>query len=413
MRSDLSSRERLLRTMRRQEPDHVPLWNLWRNLDRPFHYRTQTKRAEAVLELGLDDTLLLEPPLNKTEHYDVNRVPGINIRVRRAEPGDEAQNRDEPYPLLFKEYDTPSGMLRQVVRQTEDWPYGDDVRLFSDHNISRAREMAIKGPDDLPRLRHLLAEPTRDQIREYREQATDLRRDARRLGVVLEGGWTALGDAALWLLGTEPLLFMQMDQPDFLAALLEMICRWELRRMELLLEEGVEVIVHSAWYESTDFWSPRSFRRLLKPRLKLLVDSAHEAGALFSYIITTSWRPLVDDLVDLGIDSLIGVDPVQGKADLPEVKRRLGSHMCLWGGINGALTLGHGTPDEVREATAEAIRVLGPGGGFVLYPVDQLVEETPWSNVEAMIACWREMGSYPEIAFPARNEGEVSEEGAA
>jgi hypothetical protein len=59
------------------------------------------------------------------------------------------------------------------------------------------------------------------------------------------------------------------------------------------------------------------------------------------------------------------------------------------------LTLGHGTPEDVRRATAEAIRTLGPGGGFVLYPVDQLVKETPWENVQALIDCWQTMGTYP------------------
>jgi hypothetical protein len=38
---------------------------------------------------------------------------------------------------------------------------------------------------------------------------------------------------------------------------------------------------------------------------------------------------------------------------------------------------------------------MAPGGGFVLYPVDQLIKETPWANVEAMITRWREIGSYP------------------
>ena len=389
MRTDLSSRERLLCAMRRQEPDHVPLWNLWRNRDIPFRYTTQTERAEAVLGLGLDDTLLLQPPLNKTEHYDVNRVPGVAIRVRRV------QSENERYPLLIKEYDTPAGQLRQVVQRTEGWPYGEDVRLFSDHNVSRSKEFPVKGPEDLSRLRHLLCEPTADQITEFRQAAARLRQDAQRLGVVLEGGWTTLGDAALWLLGTEALLWLQMDQPGFLEELLELVCRWELRRMELLLDEGVEVIVHSAWYESTDFWTPKNYRRLLKPRLQRLVDLAHQAGALFSYIITTSWQALVDDLIELGIDSLMGVDPVQGKADLREAKRRLGASMCLWGGVNGVITLGHGTPEEVRRAAEAAIRTLGPGGGFVLYPVDQLVKETPWANVQAMIECWREMGSYP------------------
>ena len=83
IQTNLSSRERLLCAMRDQQPDHVPLWNLWRNLDVPFTYRNQVERAEAVLGLGLDDTLLLQPPLNKTEHYDANRVEGISTRIRR------------------------------------------------------------------------------------------------------------------------------------------------------------------------------------------------------------------------------------------------------------------------------------------------------------------------------------------
>ncbi|NLE45284.1 MAG: hypothetical protein GX620_11230 [Chloroflexi bacterium] len=384
-----SSHDRLMSAMRGEEPDHVPMWQLWRNRDVPFTYATQSERVEAVLSLGIDDTLLLQPPLNKTEHYDVNRILGVEITVRRV------QDETERYPLLVKEYDTPDGVMRQVVRETEDWPYGPDVRLFSDHNVSRSKEFPVKGPDDLPRLRHLLCEPTADLMAEFEGVATSLRQDARRLNVVLEGGWTALGDAALWLLGTEALLMLQMDQPDFVGELLDVVCEWEMRRMTYLLDAGAEVIVHSAWYESTDFWTPRNYRRLLKPRLKRMVDLAHEAGALFSYICTASWQALMDDFIDLGFDSLMGVDPVQGSADLQVTKERLGRHMCLWGGINGALTLGHGAPEEVCAATREAVRVLGPGGGFVLYAVDQVVTETPWSNVESMIECWRDVARYP------------------
>jgi len=43
----------------------------------------------------------------------------------------------------------------------------------------------------------------------------------------------------------------------------------------------------------------------------------------------------------------------------------------------------------------EAIRLLGPGGGFVLLPVDQIFTDTPWENVEIMIERWQEIGAYP------------------
>jgi uroporphyrinogen decarboxylase len=159
----------------------------------------------------------------------------------------------------------------------------------------------------------------------------------------------------------------------------------------------VEVIVHSAWYESTNFWSPRTFRKLVKPRLKRLVDLTHQAGALFSYIITSAWLPIADDLVEAGIDNLLGVDPIQDKIDLEKVKQKIGGKVCLWGGVNGAVTLGNGSVEEVRRETRRAIQILAPGGGFVLYPVDQLVKETPWKNVLAMIDTWKSIAIYPTL----------------
>lgn len=390
MRVELNSRERLLCAMRGGEPDHVPLWNLWRSQHQPFDYRSQVERARFVTQMGLDDTLLLQPPLHKTEHYDANLVESVKIIRKRYEPAGR-----ERYPLLTKEYHTGEGMIRQVVQQTPDYPFGEDIRLFSDHNVPRSVEFAIKTAKDIPALRNLLKPASIEQMREFHEQAAELRREARLLGVALEGGWTTLGDAALWLLGTENLLYCQMDQPGFVEELLDVICEWELGRMDLLLEEGVDVIVHSAWYESTNFWSPRTYRKFLKPRLKKMVQRAHEGGALFSYIITSAWIPLAKDIEETGVDALIGVDPVQDRIDLRKVRESFTQPVCLWGGINGALTLGHGTVLEIQQATREAIDTLGPGGGFVLYAVDQVVKETPWENVLAMIDTWKELASYP------------------
>lgn len=382
----MNSRERLLCAMRRGTPDRVPVWNLWRARDVPFICRSQEERAEAVLALGLDDTLLLEPPLNKTEHYQADSAPGVQACCRTQ--------RDPGGTLLLKTYRTPAGFLRQIVRRTPDWPYGNKVRLFSDHNVTRSLIFPVTGPADLAPLRHLLGDASPEQVRVFRARASHLRAQARRLGVVLEGGWSALGDAALWLLGPEGILLGQMDRPEFVDELLGIVWRWEMRRVEFLLDAGVDVIVHSAWYECTDFWTPVNFRRLLKPRLRRLVDTAHQAGALVSYIITTSWGAIAEDLVEIGIDSLVGVDPVQGKVSLTEARDQLGGRVCLFGGLNGALTLGRGSVEEVEQATAEALRVLAPGGGFVLHAVDQITAETPWCNVEAMIRIWRQLGPY-------------------
>ena len=58
---------------------------------------------------------------------------------------------------------------------------------------------------------------------------------------------------------------------------------------------------------------------------------------------------------------LWGVDPVQGGADLAEIKARIGGQVCLWGGMNSFVTLGTGSEEEIRAAVRQAMQTLSPG----------------------------------------------------
>jgi uroporphyrinogen decarboxylase len=186
----------------------------------------------------------------------------------------------------------------------------------------------------------------------------------------------------------ERVLYGQMDEPEFLDDLLEVIFEWELGRMEQVLAEGVDAWVHMAWYEGCDFWTPKSFRRLLKPRLQKLVAKAHSHNAPFRYIITKGWRPLLNDLLELGIDCLAGVDPVQDRLDLAEVKQAAGDRLCLIGGVNSGIMLSEWDEAAIRRAVRQAVETLAPGGGFILYPVDAVFDTQPWEKVQALIDEW-------------------------
>ena len=96
------------------------------------------------------------------------------------------------------------------------------------------------------------------------------------------------------------------------------------------------------------------------------------------------------DFVTKGV--LIGIDPVQGRdTDLAEIKRKLGGKICLWGGINGFVTVEMGNKEEVESAVKTAISALAPGGGFILSPVDNIRETSQdvWENVQIMMDAWR------------------------
>ena len=84
---------------------------------------------EKFLAFGLDDTIAVSPP----SRYH----PDVSVRTWRE------VKSDERYPLLFKEYETPEGTIRQIVQQTEDWPHGDHVELISDFNIPRSKRFPV------------------------------------------------------------------------------------------------------------------------------------------------------------------------------------------------------------------------------------------------------------------------------
>ena len=200
-------------------------------------------------------------------------------------------------------------------------------------------------------------------------------------------------DALMWLCGAVNAIFLAIDEPELIEELLEIISAWNIKRMDIYLEQGIDLLVRRAWYEGTDFWSPALYRRFIYPIVKKEIDIVHEAGAKFGYIMTSGVMPLIDDFLELGIDVLIGVDPIMGKGtDLKILKGKVGDKISLWGGVNGFLTIEKGEKKEVEKATEEAIRILGLKG-FILSPVDNVTEvsERTWENVKTMIKTWEKM----------------------
>jgi uroporphyrinogen-III decarboxylase len=274
----------------------------------------------------------------------------------------------------------------------------EHVALFEDFNIPRGVKHAVAGPEDLPKVRYLLREPTKEQLSAFRQRMTRVKGFAQEKGVLVQG-WSAFGmDGIIWLTGVEAAIMAAMTQPDFFQELVDVMAAFDRRRTEVMLDVGgVDMVVQRGWYSSIEFWSPALFRRFVLPHLKEMAAMVHQASARFAYTMTMGVLPLADQLIEAGVDLLYYVDPVQDKADLTEVKAKIVGRMAVAGGINSGVTLTSGSPDEIRQAVHTAVRTLGPGGGFILAPVDALFPDTPWSSVAAMIEGWREAREYPLV----------------
>jgi hypothetical protein len=197
-----------------------------------------------------------------------------------------------------------------------------------------------------------------------------------------------------WLSGYEDIMVLSLTQPELIREYARVIHEWNLKQIEIYLDvSDAELIIRRAWYETTEFWTPEAYRTILAPFLKREVDLVHQAGRLFGLITTSAFLPILDDLLDTGIDVLIGLDPEEGKGThLAGVKARfLAKGRALWGGVSGAMTVEQGTREETERAVRTALDTLGTEGGFILSPVDNVRVDTPraWDNTQALIDAWK------------------------
>jgi uroporphyrinogen decarboxylase len=139
--------------------------------------------------------------------------------------------------------------------------------------------------------------------------------------------------------------------------------------------------------------SPAHLRQHFFPWLKACVELAHRKGKVFIFHTDGDVRLVLEDIIACGVD---GLHPIEPKAmDIVELKRTVGSRIALCGNIDLGYTLTRGTPEEVAAEVRERIRVLAPGGGYVLGSSNSVPEYVPLENFNAMReACFR-YGRYP------------------
>ena len=404
MAGQMSSRERMLAAINCEKPDHVPMAfmifsALQQRLNQPRRGGDPIPGIEAQIQLGLDavvDLTFFAPHADEIGHSD---APGFPVRLGegvKTRQWVETQ-KGHRYPSLHKEYVTPSGTLSIAVGRTEDWPYGNatqgdfHIPFMDDYVAPRCLKHLVETRDDLASLRHLLVPPTEDDLNTCHKAWDKGKELAGKHDLLLAGGWGVGGDALAWFCGLKNAVMMAIDRPAFFKELLGIIHAWNRPRMKAFLDYGVDLFIRRAWYEGTDFWSPRLYREFFFPIIREEVRMAHEAGAKYGYILTSGSMPLHEMLIQLDVDVLIGPDPVQGKGtDLKRTGEQLRGKMCTWGGVNGFVTVEMGTKAEIDDAVREAIAALGPHG-FVLSPVDNIRDpsDQTWENVLALIESWK------------------------
>ncbi len=132
--------------------------------------------------------------------------------------------------------------------------------------------------------------------------------------------------------------------------------------------------------------SPRMYREFFLPRHRALWRRAKELANVKVMLHSCGGvRPLLDDLIDAGLDAINPVQFTCAGMDSAGLKREFGQRLCFWGGgCDTRHVLPRGTPAEVREHVLRQLALFAPGGGFVFQQVHNIMADVPPANIVAM-----------------------------
>ena len=190
-----------------------------------------------------------------------------------------------------------------------------------------------------------------------------------------------------WYLRSMEDLMMDMMSDDERATVhLDRLTADAVERIRLAARAGIDIVQlgDDIGMQHTIMMSEDLWRRWLKPRLAAVIRAGREVkpDLLIFYHSCGYVLPFLDDLIEVGIDIL---NPVQPECmPFEAVLQRVGGRMSFWGTLGTQSTLPFGKPDDVRRVIWDNLRRCGPRGGLVIAPTHVVEPEVPWENLLAM-----------------------------
>lgn len=350
----MTGKERMMLALRREIPDRVPATvHQWQ----PYHLEKHLDGIDALAafrRFGLDAAITCYPLIETRSPQWLRSV---------------AESRSpEGFLVQRITYTTPEGVLSETIEY---------------HAATCWRtEYPIKRPEDVDLFARYFPVPKIDRQALSREY--DRLGDA---GIMRGFVWGEQGGcwqhAAAWY-GLEELIVASFDAPDWVHRFLRALQDKKMQFIgESLSGASYDLIETGGGASSSTCISPEFHREFCLPYDREQHDALHALGLPVVYHTCGGMMPLLDTIVENGCDASETLTPpgMGGDARHAEIKRRIGSKVCLVGGMNQFEVLDKGTPGQIRNEVFRLFADLGAGGGYMMSPSDHFFE-TPPENMQ-------------------------------
>ena len=345
----MTSKERWLAVLSRGKPDRLPMdyWATEEATQKVLRFLGCSDEWEMFERLHIDRPVTVQP-----RHIGPPIEPGYDMYGRRYEDvdyGTGVYSECVYHPLA--QYDSVEEIERNYTWPTADW---FDYSVIPDQ-IKGKKQYPVQGGGSEPFLVY-----------------KDLR---------------GMEQAYMDLIVNPELVHYCLDK------LFDFCYENTLRIYETASEQvNISYVAEDFGGQEDLLLSPRMIREFFIPRMKRMIDLAHQAGAYAFFHSDGAIRKIIPDMIEAGIDVL---NPIQWRCkgmERRELKQDFGDQVVFHGGVDNQYTLAFGSVEEVREEVVYNIQVLGKGGGHILAPCHNIQAVSSPENVVTMYETGYEHG---------------------
>ena len=383
----MNSKERMLKTLRHEEPDRVP-FDLNSTLVSGIHY---------IAYNNLRDYLGLPP--RETELFD--RVQGLarvhDDVLERLQVDTRGVLTGNPLGWELELEETP-----EYEQFTDVWgitwrrpkPHGlyyDMVaHPLKGATLEDAKRFAWPDPKDEHRLEGI------------KDEASRLAKSDSLVVLGTVGMTVGLLQTFQWLLGFEDSFYSLAADPELTHYIVGKLAELDIEFWEWAipyLGDDIKVVLYADDYgmQTGPVFSYEMFERYFKPWYsKIFQLIKKQKSDLFIFFHTCgSSRFIIPDLIESGVDILNPVQYTSKDMEPAALKKDFGRDITFWGGgIDTQKVLPNGTVQQVKDEVRKRIDDFAPGGGFVFNTVHNIQADVSPSNLMAMWEALHEYGEY-------------------
>ena len=393
-RTSMTSRERVLKTIRHEEPDRLPidLGGMASSGIMAIAYarlkeHLGIKNGEIrIFDMGQQ---LAEVELEILSRFGVDAI-SLGNSLGKAPPE------------FWKPWKLPNGVSCKIpasleVRPDEEnggwfiWENGIPVQQMSASSLYFSESFhPLAGMTTSEELKLVPRPVYSDEELKFLEiqakglyENTDLAIIANYGGSILETGNNLRGFARFMMDLAEGGAFVE----DLIGAIVET----QLLNLSLYLEavgKYVQIIQFGddLGMQDRPIMSRNMYQKFLMTGHQKLFQCVHQHSNCAVFLHSCgSISPLIPDLITAGIDILNPVQTSAKNMDPIQLKADFGGQITFWGGgCDTQHVLPFATPREVAQHVSERIKIFAPGGGFIFNPIHNIQADVPPENIVAM-----------------------------